>query len=65
MSTRTLTSKGQITLPKAVRQRLGLRTGDVLELRFDDRGQVVLRPVAASAVDRISGVVRHLARDRP
>jgi antitoxin PrlF len=65
MPTSTLTSKGQITLPKAVRERLGLRTGDVLELRFDERGQVVLRPVADSAVDRVSGVLRHLARDRP
>lgn len=30
----TLTSKGQITLPVAIRRRLGLRPGDVLE--FDE-----------------------------
>ena len=29
-----LTSKGQITLPKPLRERLGLKSGDVLE--FDD-----------------------------
>jgi AbrB family looped-hinge helix DNA binding protein len=30
----TLTSKGQITLPVAIRRRLGLQAGDVLE--FDE-----------------------------
>lgn len=65
MPTSTLTSKGQITLPKAIRERLGLHAGDVLEFRFDEHGQVVLRPVAESAVDRVSGVLRHLARERP
>lgn len=30
----TLTSKGQITIPVAVRERLGLKTGQVLE--FDE-----------------------------
>ena len=30
----TLTSKGQITIPVAVRKRLNLKTGDVLD--FDD-----------------------------
>jgi AbrB family looped-hinge helix DNA binding protein len=30
----TLTSKGQITIPAAVRKRLGLKTGQVLE--FDE-----------------------------
>lgn len=65
MPTSTLTSKGQITLPREIRKRLGLRTGDVLELRFDERGRVVLRPVGESAVDRVSGVLRHLAKERP
>lgn len=65
MATGTLTSKGQLTIPKAVRDRLGLRTGDVVEFRFDERGRVVLSPVAGSAVGRVSGVLRHLARSEP
>jgi antitoxin PrlF len=40
----TLTSKGQITIPKRLRDRLGLEPGDVFEVSADDRGQVVLRP---------------------
>jgi AbrB family looped-hinge helix DNA binding protein len=31
----TLTSKGQITIPKAIRRRLGLEPGQVLE--FDEK----------------------------
>lgn len=35
----TLTSKGQITIPVAIRRRLGLEVGDVLE--FDDSAPYV------------------------
>ena len=31
----TVSEKGQITIPKALRQALGLRTGTVIELRAD------------------------------
>jgi AbrB family looped-hinge helix DNA binding protein len=42
-ATATLTSKGQITIPKLVRRLLGLRAGDALE--FDvEKGKVELRP---------------------
>jgi len=38
MTTATLTSKGQITIPKAVRELLGLRSGDRLSFRVrEDR----------------------------
>lgn len=32
MPTTTLTSKGQVTLPKAIRDEMGLKTGDKIEL---------------------------------
>lgn len=41
--TLVLSSRGQITLPAALRKRLGLKTGDVLIL--EDRGnEIVLKP---------------------
>ncbi len=35
----TITSKGQITIPKAIRERLNLQPGDVLE--FDEEAPVL------------------------
>ena len=39
----TLTSKGQTTIPKAIRDRLGLRPGDTLRFTLLSDGTVVMR----------------------
>lgn len=44
MTEATLTSKGQITIPKAVRDALGLSTGDRVEFVGTDKG-FVMAPV--------------------
>jgi AbrB family looped-hinge helix DNA binding protein len=36
----TLTSKGQVTIPTAIRRRLGLQAGQVLE--FDEKAPYIL-----------------------
>jgi antitoxin PrlF len=36
----TLTAKGQTTVPKAVRQALGIRSGDRIAFRVDEKGRV-------------------------
>ncbi|WP_420594986.1 AbrB/MazE/SpoVT family DNA-binding domain-containing protein [Deinococcus sp.] len=46
----TLTSKGQLTLPKALRDELHLDTGDKVELRLQD-GEVMLRPMPRAPRD--------------
>ena len=40
--TATITSKGQVTVPAAVRRRLGLKKGDQLEFS-EEKGVTVLR----------------------
>lgn len=65
MASSTLTSKGQITIPKQVRDRLGVREGDRLVFRFDERGQLIVRPESTSPLGQLPGLLRHLAKDRP
>lgn len=43
MPTAKVTSKGQVTIPKQVRQRLQLGTGDRVEFVVQDTGAVLLR----------------------
>jgi antitoxin PrlF len=44
MPSATLTSKGQLTLPKVVRDLLRLGAGDRVDFIVKDDGTVVLRP---------------------
>ena len=44
MSVSTLTSKGQTTIPKAVRHHLGLKPGDKIRFLVEDDGRVVVLP---------------------
>jgi AbrB family looped-hinge helix DNA binding protein len=44
MPSATVTSKGQITIPKEVREELGLRVGDRVAFRVLDDGRVVVEP---------------------
>jgi antitoxin PrlF len=44
MPTATLTTKGQITIPKEIREQLQLRAGHRIEFETDSTGKVSLRP---------------------
>ncbi len=47
---------GWLSLPTAVRQKLGLTTGDQLELELAD-GSIVLRPVRSGAAEAAPALV--------
>ncbi len=53
VSRTTLTSKGQITLPKEVREQLGLKAGVKFDCYVDREGLVVLVPLTVKLEDLI------------
>lgn len=60
----TLTIKGQTTIPKDVRARLGLHVGDRIEYVLDVEGRVLMLP-ATRHVDDLAGMLRRPERARP
>jgi len=52
----TITSKGQITVPKNVREQLNLAPGDRLEFFVEDDGTLRVVPVSTS-VTALKGMV--------
>lgn len=63
MAEATLTTKGQVTIPKAVRTHLKLDTGARVDFIIGDDGTVVLKPVTHH-VRELAGLL-HRPRKRP
>lgn len=57
----TLTSKGQVTIPKQARDTLNLETGDRVEFIIDDDGRLFILPVTRS-VKTLKGMLPKPAR---
>jgi antitoxin PrlF len=56
MPTATITSKGQITLPKEVRDYFSLAEGDRVEFVFQPEGKVQIQPLKGS-VQKLIGML--------
>lgn len=59
----TLTSKGQTTIPKQIRERLRLRPGSRMLFQVDADGRVVVA-AADGGIDAIYGLLHRPARRR-
>ena len=51
MALATLTSKGQVTIPKAVRNSLHLHEGDKVEFVITETREALLRPITKKVDD--------------
>ena len=59
----TITAKGQTTVPKAVRQALGVASGDRIAFRVDERGVTVQRAGGGEEDPALGPFLDFLARD--
>ena len=55
-TTATLTSKGQITLPKSVRNHFGLKEGDLIVFESTPQGAFLVKPTGRKS--RLEGLLR-------
>ena len=51
MSNAKVTSKGQITVPKEIREYLDLNSGDRIEFIVNSEGEVIIRPCTYKVSD--------------
>ena len=65
MVTAKITSKGQVTIPKDVRERLGLRPGDKLAFTEGDDGWRIRKQIDESPFDKWVGYLDHLEGQDP
>ena len=56
MSSATVTSKGQITIPRDIRGKLNLHAGDKISFITDEKGKVYFLPTTRS-ITTLKGIV--------
>jgi AbrB family looped-hinge helix DNA binding protein len=53
-----ITAKGQLTLPKELRAKLGLRTGDYIKIRETKEGYVLEKELDERRFHKYAGLLR-------
>lgn len=61
MALATLTSKGQVTIPKVIRESLRLHAGDKVEFVITESKEALLRPITRK-VDEVFGRLHKTGR---
>jgi len=51
MALATLTTKGQVTIPKIIRDSLKLNTGDKIEIIVTEKREAIIRPISKKVDD--------------
>ncbi|KYK31804.1 MAG: AbrB/MazE/SpoVT family DNA-binding domain-containing protein [Theionarchaea archaeon] len=52
-----LSRKGQITISKSLRNKLGLKAGDRLDVRYEDNALILKKIGKKSIVDEVAGTI--------
>jgi len=54
----TVSEKGRVTIPKPLRDRLGIRPGEILDMREEAGRLVATKDSAEDAVSRVYGILK-------
>jgi antitoxin PrlF len=57
--TSNVTDDGQVTIPRPIRELLGLQPGSAVDFRRNDKGEVVIVPVSGERASFFSQFVGH------
>lgn len=60
----TLTSKGQVTIPKDIRDSLHLLSGDKVEFVRNDADEIIIKPLTKKATE-LAGLLNKYAKSKP
>lgn len=52
-----ITAKGQVTIPKDLREKLGLKTGDYLHIKETDQGYLIEKEQDAERFHKYAGLL--------
>ncbi|SCN46483.1 transcriptional regulator, AbrB family [methanotrophic endosymbiont of Bathymodiolus azoricus (Menez Gwen)] len=64
MSLSTVTTKGQVTIPKDIRESMAIDAGDKIEFIINAQNDVVIKPITKKAID-IFGQLSQYKKDKP
>lgn len=59
----SLTSKGQITIPKALRESMSIDAGDKIEFIVNEQNEVVIKPITKKATE-VFGLLSKYKKDK-
>ncbi len=60
----TITSKGQVTIPKDVRDALHLLSGDKVEFVRNDADEIIIKPLTKTSTE-LAGLLSKYAKPKP
>ena len=64
MSLSIVTTKGQVTIPKDIRESMAIGAGDKIEFIINAQNDVVIKPITKKAID-VFGQLSQYKKDKP
>ncbi|WP_302104771.1 AbrB/MazE/SpoVT family DNA-binding domain-containing protein [Polycladomyces zharkentensis] len=64
MEVSRMSSKGQVTIPKSIRERLNLKEGDRVAFIEDENGNVTITKASTLAFNRIADKIARMAEEK-